>query len=71
MRWQSASGYNMRARAKATTNRWKKVIGDELGVHTDEHRATDVAVAVLTLTACWTWDTQAMSASPEPKCGQS
>ena len=46
MSWQSASGYNQRARAKATMNRWKQVIGDELRAHTDEHRATEVAVAV-------------------------
>ena len=30
-------------------NRWKQVIGDELRTHTDEHRATEVAVAVHTL----------------------
>ncbi len=46
MRWQSASGYNRRARAEATMNRWKQVIGDELRAHTDERRATEVAVAV-------------------------
>jgi len=46
MSWQSASGYNQRARAEATMNRWKQVIGDELRAHTDEHRATEVAVAV-------------------------
>ena len=27
-------------------NRWKQVIGDELRAHTDERRATEVAVAV-------------------------
>ncbi len=46
MRWQSASGYNRRARVEATMNRWKQVIGDELRAHTDERRATEVAVAV-------------------------
>jgi len=46
MSWQSASGYNERARAEATMNRWKQVIGDELRAHTDERRATKVAVAV-------------------------
>ncbi len=46
MKWQSASGYNRRARAEATMNRWKQVIGDELRAHTDERRATEVAVAV-------------------------
>jgi transposase len=46
MRWQSASGYNTRARAEATMNRWKQVIGDELRAHTDERRATEAAIAV-------------------------
>ena len=46
MSWQSASGYNKRARAEAAMNRWNQVIGDELRAHTDEHRATEVAVAV-------------------------
>jgi len=46
MRWQSASGYNKRARVEATMSRWKQVIGDELRAHTDERRATEVAVAV-------------------------
>jgi len=46
MSWQTASGYNRRARAEATMNRWKQVIGDELRAHTDERRATEVAVAV-------------------------
>ena len=46
MRWQSASGYNTRARAEAAMNRWKQMIGDELRAHSDERRATDVAVAV-------------------------
>ena len=46
MRWQSASGYNKRARVEATMNRWKQVIGDELPAHTNERRATEVALAV-------------------------
>ncbi len=46
MAWQNASGYNRRARVEATMNRWKQVIGDELRAHTDERRATEVAVAV-------------------------
>ena len=43
---QNASGYNNRARVEATMNKWKQVIGDELRAHTDERRATEVAVAV-------------------------
>ena len=47
MAWQNASGCNRRARAEATMNRWKQVIGDELRAHTDERRATEVAVHAL------------------------
>ena len=47
MRWQTASGYNTRAPVEAAMNRWKQVIGDEL--HSDERRATEVAVAVYAL----------------------
>ena len=43
---QNAYGYNRRARVEATMNRWKQVIGEELRAHTDERRATEVAVAV-------------------------
>ena len=46
MAWQNASGYNKRARVEAAMNRWKQVIGDELRAHTDQRRATEVAVAV-------------------------
>ena len=46
MAWQTASGYNKRARVEATVNRWKQVIGDELRAHTDERRMAEVAVAV-------------------------
>ena len=46
MSWQTASGYNRRAQVEATMNRWKHVMGDELRAHTDERRATEVAVAV-------------------------
>ena len=46
MAWQRASGYNKRARVEAAMSRWKQVIGDELRAHTDERRATEVAVAV-------------------------
>ncbi len=52
--WQTASGYNRRARVEATMNRWKQVIGDELRAHTDERWATEVAVAahVILLGSC-------------------
>jgi len=46
MAWQKASGYTKRARIEATMGRWKQVIGDGLRAHTNERRATEVAVAV-------------------------
>ena len=49
MAWRTASGYNRRARVEAAMNRWKQVVGDELRAHTDERRATEVAIAVHTL----------------------
>ncbi len=47
--WQKWSGYNTRTRAEAAMGRWKQVIGDGLRSHTDERRATEVAVAAHTL----------------------
>ena len=49
MAWQKASGYTTRARAETAIGRWKQVIGDRLRAHTDERRATEVAVAVQVL----------------------
>jgi hypothetical protein len=43
--WQRASGYNWRALIEADISRWKRVIGDTLRSHTDEHQATEVAIA--------------------------
>jgi hypothetical protein len=45
MGWQTASGYNWRALVEADIGRWKRVIGDGLRSHTDERRATEVAIA--------------------------
>ena len=45
MGWQTASGYTRRSRAEATIGRFKRVIGDGLRSHTDQRRATEVAVA--------------------------
>ena len=44
--WQKASGYTNRARAEMAISRFKRVIGDGLRSHTDEHRATEMDVAV-------------------------
>jgi Transposase DDE domain len=46
MAWQTASGYNWRARAEAAIGRFKRVIGDGLRSHTDERQATEMNVAV-------------------------
>jgi len=47
MGWQRDSGYNERARVEGQFARWKQVIGDGLRFHSDEARATEVAIAVL------------------------
>jgi hypothetical protein len=65
MGWQKVWGYNARSRAKATTGRYKQVIGDGLRFHKDERRATEVAVAVEVLNPCWRWDARSPSASHE------
>ena len=44
--WQKASGYTMRARAKAAIGRFKQVIGDGLRSRTDDRRAIEVDIAV-------------------------
>jgi hypothetical protein len=44
--WQRASGYTKRARAETAIGRYKRVIGDGLRSHTEERRATEVAIAV-------------------------
>src|SRR5829696_7290591 len=49
MAWQRASGYNNRARALNHIYALRRVIGDGLGSHTDERRATEVNVAVYVL----------------------
>jgi len=46
MGWQTASGYNQRARAEATIGRFKRVIGDGLRSHTDAGRAAELDVGV-------------------------
>jgi hypothetical protein len=46
MGWQKVSGYNSRALVEAHISRFKRVIGGALRSRTDEHRATEVAVAV-------------------------
>jgi hypothetical protein len=49
MAWQRDSGYNERARVEGQCARWKQVIGDGLRFHSDQARATEVAVAASVL----------------------
>ncbi|GEO43159.1 hypothetical protein SAE02_73070 [Skermanella aerolata] len=49
MVWQRDSGYNERARVEGQFARWKQVIGDELRSHSDQSRATEVAIAAQAL----------------------
>ena len=49
MAWQRDSGYNERARVEGQFARWKQVIGDGLRFHSDQARATEVAIAAQVL----------------------
>ena len=49
MAWQLDSGYNERARIEGQFARWKQVIGDGLRFHSDQARATEVAIAAQVL----------------------
>ncbi len=49
MAWQRDSQYNQRARVEGQFTRWKQVIGDGLRFHSDQARATEVAIAVQVL----------------------
>ena len=49
MAWQRDSGYNERARVEGQFARWKQLIGDGLRFHSDEARATEVAIAAQVL----------------------
>jgi hypothetical protein len=49
MAWQCDSGYNERARVEGQFARWKQVIRDGLRFHSDEARATEVAIAAQVL----------------------
>ncbi len=49
MGWQKRSGCTKQTLAEAAIGPWEQVSGDKLRAHTDEHRATEVGVAVCTL----------------------
>jgi len=44
--WQKTAGYNWRALVEADINRFKRVIGEGLRSRTDQHRATEFAIAI-------------------------
>jgi hypothetical protein len=49
MAWQRDSGYNQRAGVEGQFGRWKQVIGDGVRFHSDQARATEVAIAAQVL----------------------
>jgi hypothetical protein len=49
MAWQRDSEYNLRTQVEGQIGRWKQVIGDGLRFHSDETRATEVAIAAAVL----------------------
>ena len=55
MAWQRDSGYNQRAGVEGQFARWKQVIGDGLRFHSDEARATEVAIAAQVLNRMLDW----------------
>jgi hypothetical protein len=50
MNWRKATGYDRRAKVKASTGRCKQVIGDRLRFRQDNQRAIEIARAVDVLT---------------------
>ena len=49
MNWQTASGYNRRAKIESAMSRYKRVIGDTLKSRNDPRPVTEVAIAVKSL----------------------
>lgn len=49
MAWQTASGYNQRAKVEGQVGRWKQVLGPALRFHTDAAQAAEVAIGVAVL----------------------
>ena len=69
MAWQRDSGYNQRAGVEGQFARWKQVIGDGLRFHSDEARATEVAIAAQVLNRMLDLDARTPSASPDQQRG--
>ena len=68
MAWQRDSQYNQRAGVEGQFARWKQVIGDTLRFHSDEARATEVAVAAQVLNRMLS-DARTPSASHDQQWG--
>jgi len=67
MRWQTASGYNRRARVEATMNRWKQVMATSCArIRTSAERPRWRSPSTRS-TACLSLDAQATSAWPDPE----
>jgi transposase len=49
MAWQTASGYNQRAKVEGQIGRWKQVLGPALRFHTDYAQTAEVAIGVVVL----------------------
>jgi hypothetical protein len=47
--WQKSSGYNVRALVKAFFSRWKRVIGNDRRLRTENRRNTGIAIPVRVL----------------------
>jgi hypothetical protein len=47
--WQKSSGYNVRAPVKAFFSRWKRVIGNDRRLRTENRRNTGIAIPVRVL----------------------
>ena len=69
MAWQRDSGYNERARVEGQFARWKQVIGDGLRFHSDQARATEVAIRPRSSTECSTLDARTPSALHDQQWG--
>jgi hypothetical protein len=47
--WQKSSGYNVRALVKAFFSRWKRVIGNDRRLRTENRRNTGIAIPIRVL----------------------
>lgn len=55
MAWQTASGYNQRAKVEGRIGRWKRVLGPARCFHTDGAQTAEVAIGVVILNRPRAW----------------